>query len=444
MLNFIFTKTPLLFFIQSFWRDEAFTYLLAKRNIFDLLLLTAKDFNPPLYYLIVHYWMKLFGSSEISLRGISLIFYWLTIYCIYLFITNVMRVHSKRKWLYLLLAILNPILLYYAFEARMYTMLAFFATLSFYSFFRKQYKTFIVTTVLGLYTHYFMTFVLLGELLFNYFTKKRKFSKTELLKYVFPFLLFVPWILFVLNVKDFSSQAFWIDKSTLGTFAQLIGFLYTGFDYGLHFYHTMITLLSIGLTSFLIIGIWYLVKKTHIDKKLLFYLILWSIGIPIIVVLISFFKPIFFPRYVIFCSVGLVLLIIYILEHLHSTIRYLLLIVLLLLTINFHTQQVKDRKKSDLRRIFKEIKYLAKPTDVVYVTNELNFFTGQYYFARYSTVPGFDENRVYIYGKSSEEIPDYVGKILMLKSKFVNTLPIYPNKAFVLTSDSNYEIQAAR
>ncbi|PIW73452.1 hypothetical protein CO005_01355, partial [Candidatus Roizmanbacteria bacterium CG_4_8_14_3_um_filter_34_9] len=68
MLNFLFTKTPLFFLTQPFWRDEAFSYFMAKKNIFEMLLLTAKDFNPPLYYFILHFWMNIFGSSEIALR----------------------------------------------------------------------------------------------------------------------------------------------------------------------------------------------------------------------------------------------------------------------------------------------------------------------------------------------------------------------------------------
>lgn len=80
MINYLFTKTPLLFFAQSFWRDEAFTYFLAKENVFKITSLTAKDFNPPLYYLIIHFWMKIFGTSEITLRLFSLIFFWATIY----------------------------------------------------------------------------------------------------------------------------------------------------------------------------------------------------------------------------------------------------------------------------------------------------------------------------------------------------------------------------
>ena len=65
MLNFIFTKTPLFFLTQSFWRDEAFSYFMAKKNISEIIFLTAKDFNPPLYYSILHFWIKIFGGSEI-------------------------------------------------------------------------------------------------------------------------------------------------------------------------------------------------------------------------------------------------------------------------------------------------------------------------------------------------------------------------------------------
>jgi len=434
-MNFLFTKTPLYFFVESFWRDEAFTYLLSKKNVIDLISLTARDFNPPLYYLVIHFWMKVFGASEIALRSISFVFYWMTIYCVFLFLTNVMKIHTRRRWLYLLLIALNPILLYYAFEARMYTMLAFFAALSFYSFIRNNYKVFLFATILGLYTHYFMVFVLLGELVFYFFTARGKFTRTILLKYSMPFLFFIPWILFVLRVKDFTSSSFWIEKSNLGTFFQLMGFMYTGYDSGLKFYHELITPVSLGLSFFLTYGIWYVLKKTRIDRKILLFFFIWGIGIPLTAVLISFFKSIFFPRYLIFCSVGLVLLMIYILEHVPSPIRNIIIFTLFLISINFHNQQIKDRKKSDVRRIFKEIKYLAKPDDVVYVTSELDYFTAQYYF---------DENKVYIYGKNYDEIPDYVGKIIIPKSKFVNALPIYPRKAFVFTSDSHYGIQATR
>ena len=95
MLSFIFSKTPLSFFVQSLWRDEAFSYLLAKKNIIEIIFLTAKDYNPPLYYLILHFWIKIFGHSEIALRSLSLIFYWATIYIVFLFLTEIFKIKNK-------------------------------------------------------------------------------------------------------------------------------------------------------------------------------------------------------------------------------------------------------------------------------------------------------------------------------------------------------------
>lgn len=129
------------------------------------------------------------------------------------------------------------------------------------------------------------------------------------------------------------------------------------------------------------------------------------------------------------------LLFIYILEALPSTARNIIMVLLVLFTLGYQEIQVIVRKKSDLRHTIGEIKNLAGKNDVMYVTNELNFFPAQYYF---------DENRVYIYGKSYNSIPDFVGKVLMTKDRFTTVLPVYPKKAFILSSDTHYDIQAAQ
>ena len=169
MLNWLFTNTPLVFLVQSFWRDEGFSYLLAKKNIFQILISTAKDFSPPFYYLVLHYWMKIFGSSEISIRSLSIIFYWATLYVIYLFLKDILKFSFKKSCLYLLMFVLNPLLTYYAFEGRMYSMFVFFATLSFYSLYKKNSKLYLVSSIFGLYTHYFMILVVAAQYLFSKF-----------------------------------------------------------------------------------------------------------------------------------------------------------------------------------------------------------------------------------------------------------------------------------
>ncbi|MBI3366411.1 hypothetical protein HY041_02170, partial [Candidatus Roizmanbacteria bacterium] len=201
------------------------------------------------------------------------------------------------------------------------------------------------------------------------------------------------------------------------------------------FYRKEITKVSLGLLALFSYGFFSLKIHVQPKKTYLLYFILWGVGLPFLIALISLIKPMFLPRYLIFCVIGLLLFIFFILEHTPKLSRIIIYLLLIGVSINFHTQQVKDRKKSDLRKIIREIKYLTGPNDVMYVINELDYFPAQYYF---------NENRVYVYGKSYDEIPNYVGKVLIPKSQFVGTLPIYPKRAFILTSDSRYEIQAAR
>ncbi len=212
-----------------------------------------------------------------------------------------------------------------------------------------------------------------------------------------------------------------------------MGIIYTGFEVGNTNRNQPTIFLSFVLFLLIVIG-YFLIKKHKNEYKLFKYLSLWAIVIPLVIAIISFYKPIFFPRYFIFCAVGFILLLILILEKLPLIIRNIVIIIFIVTTIRYIDIDLKVRQKADVRKTIYEIKQLADKNDAIYVTNELEFFDAQYYFA---------ENRVYIYGKSYNEIPNYVGKVLMPESKLINSLPVYPKKAFILTSPDKYNIQAA-
>ncbi len=433
MLNFLFTKTPLLFFTQSFWRDEAFTAIMSKQSFLNIIVTTAKDFNPPLYYFLVHIWMSIFGSGEIALRSLSFLFYWGIIYIIYLFLIEVLKLSQKKSIIYILLCVINPFLLYYAFEARMYEMLAFLATLSYFALYTKRKKTYLVATVLGLYTHYFMVFVVLSQIIFLFFQKTKTLKKTFKLM-MMPVLLFIPWILYVASQKPLIPQSFWIQNITLNTFGNLLGIVFTGYDNDFNFYNMTVTCLSLLLLGIIFAGVLKLRSSTKKTREFFNYCFLWGIGLPLFVALVSIVKPIFLPRYLIFSAIGLLILVIAALEQFAKPYRIVLLLILGLLSVHQLWMLTAYHKKSDYRRLYTEIKRLMQPKDAVYVTNELDFFTAEYYV---------DTQRVFIYGKSYEEIPKYVGKVLIAQSKMKSHLPLYPRKAFVVTSDSHYDIKSA-
>ncbi|MGB9883604.1 MAG: hypothetical protein ACPLRN_03780 [Microgenomates group bacterium] len=181
MIDWLFTKTPLYFLTQSFWNDEAFSFLMAKKNIFEIISYSAKDYSPPLYYLILHFWIKIFGSSEIALRLFSFIFFWGVVYLGFLFLNEIFKFSLKKSFFYTLLIVINPLLVYYAFEARSYTLFAFLSGVSFYALLKNKKRLYLVSAILGLYTHYFMIFVILAQ----YLIKKSK----ESLK---AFIYFIP------------------------------------------------------------------------------------------------------------------------------------------------------------------------------------------------------------------------------------------------------------
>ncbi|MCX5698169.1 MAG: hypothetical protein NTX01_00500 [Candidatus Omnitrophica bacterium] len=61
----------------DFWYDEVFSVLISKSFL--------HNWNPPVYFGILHYWIKLFGVSEFALRFPSLMFSVVSIPCLFFF-----------------------------------------------------------------------------------------------------------------------------------------------------------------------------------------------------------------------------------------------------------------------------------------------------------------------------------------------------------------------
>ncbi len=438
-MEFLFTHTPLKFFVQDFWRDEAFSVLLSQKDIISLLKLTAQDFNPPLYYLFLKIWMTIFGSSEIAVRSLSFVFYWGTVYVVFMILRDMIKLPEKKASLYLLFVIFNPLLVFYAFEGRMYTMFAFFAALSFYSFYLRKTRMYLLVTVLGLFTHYFMVLALLAQAIFTYASPYGKTHlKPMVKKMLLPSILFIVWLLFVKTQKQTIVDSFWVPPLHLPEFFLIPAYIYTGYEAHLGFLaqKNIFLLFWITTTIGVLLG-WGVIqlKKNHNHHSypvMLFFL--YWVSIPVLtVLLLSVFKPLFLPRYLIFTVIGLLIFLICVLEFTHKKWKLVFILLLAALTLGFHNMQMTYRVKAPVGKMMREIKALAKQNDVIYVTNELDYFTAQYYF---------DKDRVYVYGKTYAEIPSFVGKALIPKERVTNQLPTFPQKAFVLKNENEYDIQS--
>ena len=68
---------------QSLWYDEGVSVFLARQNIDQLVVHTAGDIHPPLYYIFLHVWLKLAGDSEFAAGFLSALFGLLIIAAVY-------------------------------------------------------------------------------------------------------------------------------------------------------------------------------------------------------------------------------------------------------------------------------------------------------------------------------------------------------------------------
>ncbi len=168
---------------QSLWLDEAVTANVVKNlSIIDIITkFSPTDFHPPLYYMVIKLWTSFFGFSEISLRLPSVILAFITAYIIYLI--------SKNYWASLLF-ILNPLIVYYSQEARMYLLVTCFLTTAYYYLVNKKYFLFNVFVFLSFITFYGSVFFILT--LYLYLIFKKQFSWKHLSGFLVALLVVFP------------------------------------------------------------------------------------------------------------------------------------------------------------------------------------------------------------------------------------------------------------
>src|SRR5262249_47188302 len=109
---------------QGLWSDEGGSVRYASLPIAQLIAtISAEDPHPPLYYLLLALWMPVAGVSDFAVRLPSALFGTLTVAPVY---ALGRRVGGRAAaTIAALFAALNPLLVWYGQEARMYAPLAF-------------------------------------------------------------------------------------------------------------------------------------------------------------------------------------------------------------------------------------------------------------------------------------------------------------------------------
>ncbi len=432
-MEFLLSHSPLLYLTQGIWRDEAFSLLLAQRPISSFI--TSISFEPPLYYVFLHIWMKLFGTGEIAARSLSLVGFSLATVLVIFWAERIFKKHWL-SWFLPVFFFFNPMLLYYAFEIRAYGWYMFFAVASMFTYMERKYPWHILATTLGMYTHAYMAFIPLVQGI-HYLTYRSKHSQKWTIRSVLAdpmlrsfatvFVAFIPWM--TKAVIDLHRLKYsWYFPVDMQLIKSVLGNVFIGYE-GTPWYlwqHT--ARLSLIL---LVISISTLIPLKTRERNAFFFLMVF---LPLIIILgVSLIKPLFVMRYVIFASIALIFLIVLAIEQIKNThLQKGAATVALLFVLGFNLWYAPLRPKGTMRDTLAQINAMATERDVIMTDSPLILFEAMYYN---TTASG-----VYWYNPQREAFPWYIGDIIMSASNIAYDLPPYPIRAFIIHQDGTYDI----
>lgn len=283
--------------------DEPFSIYFSQFSLRDIWVILTKGNNPPLYELLLHFWIKLFGISAFSVRLPSAIFMSLSAVILY----NLSKNNFNRPIAILAVSFFtfSNLLIEYGQEARAYSLSVLFCIISFYFFLKLinanrnllYYAILLgVTNALMLYTHYICILAIIIQFISIVFIsfKQRNVVLYFLLSILVFAILFAPLAMVFYNrASGIMSNATWVEPSRMVDSYNMFVI------YNNKPFLAVINLIVI----FFFFGL-LLLKKIQLNKKY-WVVILWSI-FPFITIFffsleISPIKiPMFIPRYTLF------------------------------------------------------------------------------------------------------------------------------------------------
>jgi uncharacterized membrane protein len=194
---------------RSIWLDENWSLLFASQPLGSLVQSVIQlDVHPPTYYILLRFWAETFGYTELSLRGLSIIFGTIAIPVFYILTREFFN--RKNSYISTILFAVSPYAIEYAGEIRMYSLLLLLTITSYYLFLRFLSSdsnwwliAYLSVSIFLIYTH-IMALTVLAAQNAQYISRlwaNKSFSNTK--KWIggqlTVGLTFIPWIWVVIE-----------------------------------------------------------------------------------------------------------------------------------------------------------------------------------------------------------------------------------------------------
>lgn len=385
-------------FRQSIRLDEAQSIWLFSKSVLELLKLSSQDVNLPLYGLILHFWMQIFGTDIVLVRLPSLIFFWLTIGPLY----KLAKESSNKEIALLTVAIFcfSPFIVWFTSEARTYTLFTLVTTINnlFYLRLLKQKNIenkfgYFLSILAGLYTHYFFIFLLFSQSVYLLVLRLKNKRKNNIGNFfwgvnLLAFLFFIPWLIYVFKEGVAANTQPLITPPTSYNIVQTLVNFTTGFQ------PQTIQSLMISMWPLTTVVLFFVFthKKRGSSKNLDYFFLISFLPI-VVVFLISFIKPIFLSRYLILVTPTLFFIIAWIILNNSKKVSYVLAVMVSVVLIGLSVFQSLSNQipiKENYRGITEYLNNYLTNDDVVAISSPFTIYPVEYQYqgrARLDTIP---------------------------------------------------------
>lgn len=366
---------------NSLWLDEATTLTYARMTLSEIFEASiTSEFHPPLFYWIENIMLN-FGESEFVLRFWPAVFGILTIPVFYLIGCEIKN--KKVGIISALLVTISPFAIYYSQDARSYTMILFFFSLSllcyFYALRMKNAKWWVIfglTSALALWSHYYViigtAILVIHAIITNYKEFRENISSLRVfLVGILGFLIITLPLIFVLFQRYLALSE---NAPTCGVLG--ISLISTSFEY-FSGYNWYIAILFILL---FLIGVIYLTRENLSHSTLMLGLLI----IPLIFSVIISAKIPTNPRYLIYLLpvfyVGIALSYVPLQNIIkNNKFIYAFMVVLILINIPFMTTYYTEYSKNDWRGFSQNLNDITENGDIIvvlpgYMMQPLNYY----------------------------------------------------------------------
>jgi mannosyltransferase len=392
-INKVMPYFPLVLFLLNFLlkllylttaaigHDEPFSIYYAQFNLNALINELKTGNNPPLFEVLLHFWIRLFGISPFSVRLLPALFACLCPVVLYYFAKRnfSLRVSIASS----LLLTFSDLLLYYAHDCRVYSLFVLLTILSLYYYIEvsdegrrsllKQ-TLFIVFSTFLIYAHYFGFFVLAFQCVHLFLVNRKQIFKMSI-TYLLILILYLPCIFNMVTRFGASVKGTWVEAPS--GIDSLYNMLWSFSNVPVITVTCIAVLFFAGIKT--LIGKSYLALKENSNSILV---LLWFL-IPFFgMFLVSYWMPMYISRYLIFALPAYYILVAVCIEILFKKALYCNALLAILVLCFAFTNDLNPDKKQPIFEAINKIKQHKDSSTLVVIGSDQILPTIAYHYNR--------------------------------------------------------------